>query len=164
MLGGTLVLFSLSKYKEPYLLLIVGLNPLIWIYSGRAYSEILSVAILLLAISFQKRGVISGFLAGLSSSIKFHSIVISGSYLIISWLKEQIIEKKIIIKDVRLISVSLSLLLLIAFIVIYQYWFDVFVVPDNMKFLFEIKLQNVITNFYAYASYLSAMFIFTFPQ
>ena len=32
LLGGAIALFSLRKYREPYLLLIVGLNPLIWIY------------------------------------------------------------------------------------------------------------------------------------
>ena len=74
LLGGTIVLFSLSKYKEPYLLLIVGLNPLIWIYSGRAYSELLSVGIMLLAINLQKRGVLSGLFACLAATIKYHSI------------------------------------------------------------------------------------------
>ena len=98
LLGGTIVLFSLSKYKEPYLLLIVGLNPLIWTYSGRAYSELLSVGIMLLAINFQKRGVLSGFFAGLSASIKFHSIVMYGSYLFIQWIKDPIIEKKFFFK------------------------------------------------------------------
>ena len=163
LLGGIIVLFSLSKYKEPYLLLIVGLNPLIWIYSGRAYSELLSVGIMLLAINFQKLGVLSGFFAGLSASIKYHSIVMYGSYLFISWIKEQIIEKKINFKDVRLISASLSLILLIAFIVINQYLFDVFVVPDTMNIVLEIKAQNVIINFYSYAFYLAGMFIFTLP-
>ena len=38
LLGGTLLLLVLVKYRNPWLILVVALNPLIWIYSGRAYS------------------------------------------------------------------------------------------------------------------------------
>ena len=90
LLGGTLVLIMLIKYKEPYLLLIVGLNPLIWIYSGRGYSELLSVGIMLLAIRLQKHGVFSGIFAGLAASIKYHSIILSGAYFSLLWLNHRI--------------------------------------------------------------------------
>ena len=43
LVGGILLLTTLSRYHNPWLVLIVGLNPMIWIYAGRSYSELLAV-------------------------------------------------------------------------------------------------------------------------
>ena len=90
LLGGIIVLFSLSKYKEPYLLLIVGLNPLIWIYSGRAYSEMISVGMMMLALVTSRNGFFKGILGAFAAVIKYHSIVVIGSYWGLSWFNNLI--------------------------------------------------------------------------
>ena len=47
-------------------LFIVGMNPLIWIYSGRAYSELLAVGFMMIAYNLQNRPIIGGILGGFS--------------------------------------------------------------------------------------------------
>ena len=85
LVGGTLLLILLVLHKKPFLILIVGLNPLIWIYSGRAYSEMLSVGMMMLALVIARNGLFKGILGALSAVLKYHSIVILGSFWGLSW-------------------------------------------------------------------------------
>ena len=52
--GGILTLVLLIRHNNFFLIICVGLNPLIWIYSGRAYSEVLSVGIMMLALELRE--------------------------------------------------------------------------------------------------------------
>ena len=85
LVGGTLLLILLVRHRKPFLILIVGLNPLIWIYSGRAYSEIISVGIMMMALETSRNGVLKGILGAFAAVIKFHSILVSGIYWGLSW-------------------------------------------------------------------------------
>ena len=69
--GGTLLLILLVRHRKPFLILIFGLNPLIWIYSGRAYSEIISVGIMMMALETNRNCVLKGILGTFSATLKF---------------------------------------------------------------------------------------------
>ena len=112
---GTLVLIMLIKYKEPYLLLIVGLNPLIWIYSGRGYSELLSVGIMLVALDTSRNGVLKGILGAFAAIIKYHSIVVSGCYWGLSCLDDLFNHKTISWQNKNLLAEAISIVGLFAF-------------------------------------------------
>ena len=84
--GGCLILISYIKYNSPFLLLMIALNPLVWVYSGRAYSELLSVGLLVLAIELHKSGYIKGIIGGVSASVKYHSILFAAPYWGLTWL------------------------------------------------------------------------------
>ena len=85
LLGGTLLLVILSGYKNPWLILIVGLNPLIWIYSGRAYSELLSVGLLVLAFKI-RFNYLDSLIVTFSAMIKFHSLPFLIIYNSLNWI------------------------------------------------------------------------------
>lgn len=165
LIGGVLILASLVHYKSIYLILIVALNPLIWIYSGRAYSDMLSVGLLVLAIELHKNGYLKGLFAGFSAFIKYHSIIFAGPYWALKWIEKLIIEKRLIFKDINLISGLLASTLLLIFLFLYFNLYDVWVVPKSLKphESFEINLSEFLNNFFSYGFYLSALFIITCP-
>ena len=91
LVGGTLLLILLVRHRKPFLILIVGLNPLIWIYSGRAYSEMISVGMMMLALVKQvEMAVLKGILGAFAAVIKYHSIVVIGSYWGLRWFNNLI--------------------------------------------------------------------------
>jgi len=163
LIGGSLVLVSLIHYKSAFLLLMVALNPLIWIYSGRAYAELLSVGLLVLAIELHKNGYLKGLSAGLSASIKYHSILFSGPYWGLKWIENTIEEKRLNLKNINFISSFLAVILFLLFLFSYDYFYDVWVVPDKFKANFELTLPKFLDNFFSYGFYLSALFFITIP-
>ena len=114
LLCGTILLIFLNRYRNPYLLMIVGLNPLIWIYSGRSHSELLSAGLMLFALDMRRNCVFNGVLAGLAACVKYHAILVSGGYWAFIWLRDQIREGKIILRNRNFISglVSVGFLLI----------------------------------------------------
>ena len=64
--GSILLLLTLTRYKNTWLVLIVGLNPLIWIYSGRAYSELIAVGLMMIAFELRSRQMLGGVIGGFS--------------------------------------------------------------------------------------------------
>ena len=163
LIGGSLILVSLINYKSPFLLLIVALNPLIWVYSGRAYSELLSVGLLVLAIELHKNGYLKGLFAGLSASIKYHSILFAGPYWGLKWIENSIEEKRLNLKNINFISGFLAATLFLLFLFSYDYFYDVWVVPDKFKETLGINLPKFLDNFFGYGFYLSALFCITVP-
>lgn len=163
LIGGGLILVSLSNYKSPFLLLIVALNPLVWIYSGRAYSDLLSVGLLVVAIEFQKNGYLKGLYAGLSATIKYHSIFFAAPYWGLKWIENLIEEKRFNIKNINFISGFLTTTLLLLFLFSYYYLYDVWIMPDKFKSTLEINLTQFLNNFFSYGFYLSALFFITIP-
>lgn len=163
--GGVLILVSLIHYKSPFLLLIVALNPLVWIYSGRAYSDLLSVGLLVLAIELHKNGYIKGLLGGFSACIKYHSILFSGTYWGLKWIEKLITEKQFNLKDINFISGFLATFLILLFLFSYDYLYDVWIVPESLKPHESVSpnMSEFLNNFFGYGFYISALFFITMP-
>lgn len=163
--GGLLILISLIHYKSPFLILIVALNPLVWIYSGRAYSDLLSVGLLVLAIELHKNGFMKGLLAGFSACIKYHSILFSGTYWALKWIENLITKKKFYLKNIYFISGFLATILILSFLFSYDYLYDVWIVPESLKPHESVSpnMSEFLNNFFGYGFYLSALFFITMP-
>ena len=162
--GGCLILISYIKYNSPFLLLMIALNPLVWVYSGRAYSELLSVGLLVLAIELHKSGYIKGIIGGISASVKYHSILFAAPYWGLTWLDSIFIKKEIDFKNTYFISALFSTLVFIIFLISYFYLYDIWIVPDKYKATLALKPTAFLNNFFSYGFYLSALFFVTIPH
>ena len=163
LVGGTLLLIMLLRHRMPYLIMIVGLNPLIWIYSGRAYSEIISVGIMMMALGTSQNGVVKGILGAFSAIIKYHSIMVSGSYWGIRWLGNLFKCKSKAWYDKNLLAGAVSIAGLFTFLLVYYQELGIWIMPDQYKTTFSINFLNAINNFYSYGFYLAGMFFLTIP-
>ena len=165
LLGGCLILLGVAKYRSPFLLLIIGLNPLIWIYSGRAYSELLAAGLLVLAIELNtSKSFLKGTLGALAATIKFHTILFSASYWGLKWIDKLWNLKKLNLNDSDLKNAIYSTGLFFIFLVAYFYIYDVWIIPEKYKTTLDINASNFINNFFSYGFYLSALFFITIPH
>jgi hypothetical protein len=163
LLGGFILLFVLSKYHNPLLVLIVALNPLIWIYSGRAYSEMFSVGMMMLALMTYRNGFVKGLLGAFAAIIKYHSIVVIGCYWGLRWFNYLIKKKPKAWKDKNFLAGVVSICGLIAFFLIYYQEFGIWILPDKFKLMLPFSYLNAINNFFSYGFYLGGMFFLTIP-
>ena len=167
LIGGALVLISLSKEKNVFLILMVALNPLFWIYSGRAYSELLSIGLMFLALDLKGKGVLRGALGGFAASVKYHSFLFTGPYWGLKWLQSAWVNKKLNLKDPNFIALVISTIILFGFLLINLGLYDIWVIPDKFKTIYSLKpninLSGFINNFFGYGFYISAMFFITIP-
>ena len=161
--GGCLILMSYIKYNSPFLVLMIALNPLVWIYSGRAYSELLSVGLLVLAVELHKSGYIKGIIGGISASVKYHSILFAAPYWGLTWLDSIFNKKEIDFKNVYFISALSSVIAFMVFLIGYFYLYDIWIVPDKYKATLAVKPVAFLNNFFSYGFYLSALFFITIP-
>ena len=161
--GGTLLLVILSGYKNPWLILIVGLNPLIWIYSGRAYSELLSVGLLVLAFKIRSN-YLDSLIVTFSAMIKFHSLPFLIIYNSLNWIFSNLKKKTINFRKFELKSIIIQLILFLIFLVFYYKYFEIWIVPDSFKERHaSINIISLFNNFFSYGFYLSGMFFLTIP-
>ena len=161
--GGILLLVTLSGYKNPWLILIVGLNPLIWIYSGRAYSELLSIGLLVLAFKVRKNYVDS-LAVTFSAMIKFHSLPFLIIHNVLRWIVLNLEKKNLDFRKPELKSIFLQLTLFLIFLLLYYKYFGIWIVPDNFKDRHaSANITALVNNFFSYGFYLSGMFFLTVP-
>ena len=158
LVGGTLLLILLVRHRKPVLILIVGLNPLIWIYSGRAYSEMISVGMMMLALVTSRNGFFKGILGAFAAVIKYHSIVILGSYWGLRWFNNLIKNKTKAWKDKNFLAGAVSICGLIAFFLIYYKEFGIWITPDQFQKVHSFNYLNAFNNSFSYGFYLGGMF------
>lgn len=163
LLGGTIILLCFVKYRSPFLILMIGLNPLIWVYSGRAYSELFSVGLMILAIEIEKKAYFGGLIGVISASVKYHSILFLGPYWAFKWLETLFEKKKFEINDLYLKSSIVLVLGFLFFLFLYFYVFDIWIIPDKWKNDLALFIPDLFNNFFSYGFYLSALFCITAP-
>ena len=163
LVGGTLLLILLVRHRKPFLILIVGLNPLIWIYSGRAYSEMISVGMMMLALVTSRNGFFKGILGAFAAVIKYHSIVVIGSYWGLRWFNNLIKNKTKAWKDKNFLAGAVSICGLIAFFLIYYKEFGIWITPDQFQKIHSFNYLNAFNNSFSYGFYLGGMFFLTIP-
>ena len=161
--GGILLLIILAKKELSWLVIIVALNPLVWIYSGRAYPEVFGLSLMLLAYEFKNRPVVCGFLAIFSGVIKYHSLPI---ILLNSSLRWILINYKEKFRKWNNINFSINIFILIGsliFFIIYHELFNVWIVPEKHHEALGFSLNTFVNNLFSYGFYLSGMFFITIP-
>jgi len=162
--GALILLVSIHRSNNIWLLLITGLNPLIWIYSGRAYSEMLSLGLMILAINI-KKNLYLNFVTGLSSIvIKYHALPFLFLHSGITCILQNIRSKSFSLNSY--IKSNIAILFgFIIFLIFYYKLFGIFLIPENFSSQHFIKFNfnTWLINFFSYGFYLSGMFFFTLP-
>ncbi len=163
LVGGVLLLIALARKELPWLVIIVALNPLVWIYSGRAYSELLALGLMIFAYVFQSRPVASGSIALISGIFKFHTFPIILINIGLKWIFiNQKYRFKYLFNNQFLIG-SIVLIGALIFFLIYQKLFDIWIVPEKYHESLGFSLEVLINNFFSYGFYLSGIFFLTIP-
>ena len=163
LLGALLLLGSLYRINNIWLLLITGLNPLIWIYSGRAYSEMLSLGLMAFAIVITKNAYLKAGLGLFSAVIKYNSflfIVLHSGFI---FMFQSFRNKKIYFNDQfkSILIISFGFLI---FLLLYLNSFNVWIMPSNFRNdHFNSDILSFFTNFFSYGFFLAGMFFFTIP-
>ena len=163
LLGGTILLVLLLPKKNPFLIMIVGLNPLIWIYTGRAYSEMLSVGIMMLALAYSRNGILNGIFATLASIVKYHSILVCVCYWGFRWIKNFQNRNYSSFLDQNFIAGIFTICGLFTFFLIYNNELGIWIIPEQYKKMFSLNFLQSINNFFNYGFYLGGMFFLTIP-
>ena len=162
--GGTLLLLLLAKYRNPWLVLVVALNPLIWTYSGRAYSELLAVGLMFLAYEIQRQHTIRGVIAVFSGTVKYHTVPVLILHSSFHWLLSNWRNKFSSWNDQNLRANLILLAGFITFLIFYKELFGVWIAPEQYsEMLLKFSINNWINNFFGYGYYLSGMFFLTIP-
>ena len=156
--GGTLLLLVLVRYRNPWLVLVVALNPLIWIYSGRAYSELLAVGLMLVAYEMQRHRAVGGFVGVLSGAVKYHTFPILLLNAGLNWLSLIWKNGFRFWNNHYFRSIAIVLAGFLIFLLIYQKLFDVWIVPSRYKSILEPSILDWTNNFFSYDFYLGGMF------
>ena len=130
------MLILLLRYGKLFLILIVGLNPLIWIYSGCACSEILSAGIMMLTLETSRNEVLKGILGVLAAVIKFHSILVSRSYWGLSWFDNLFNRKSKVWYDKNFLAGAISIIGVFAFLSLLSRTWDMGVARSIQKSTF----------------------------
>ncbi len=162
--GGTLVLIMLLKNRDYRVVIVVALNPLIWIYSGRAYAELLSVGLMMLAYNYQKKPIVGGLALGLSGIVKYHSLpfVLLNSGL--RWIHLNWKNKFKSWNQSHCWFILVASLCFMIFISWYRFEFGFWLAPDRFRERHaSISLANLLNNYFSYGFYLSGMFFLTIP-
>jgi hypothetical protein len=162
--GGTLLLLVLVRYQNPWLVLVVALNPLIWIYSGRAYSELLAAGLMLVAYEMHRHIAVGGFVGVLSGAVKYHTLPILMLNAGLNWLSLIWENGFRFWNNHYFRSIAIALAGFLIFLIIYQKLFDVWIIPSQHQFFNKTSLLNSINNFFSYGFYLGGMFFLTIPS
>ncbi|MFN3533170.1 MAG: ArnT family glycosyltransferase [Candidatus Brocadia sp.] len=178
LLGGIAILFAgwayyrKCKFKQNSLFMLwalfFSLNPLVWIYSGRATADILPVGLVVLAFLFcycaQDRlwiHFIGGLCFSLAALVKFHSVLLGlgFAYIIFTNQNGQVIWG--LRKGINLLFYSLlpAFVLGIYFFVIYKQFGIVFIPEKCKEAMIEGYDKKFISIFLMYSSYLTMMLI-----
>ena len=162
--GGTLLLVWLARFGNPWLLIIIGLNPLIWIYSGRAYSELLSVSLMVVAYDIHQRYYLKSILGGFAGMVKYHAWPVLLLYLGFSWLAEVFNSRFRDWHRNRLFEIIFIIALVILFLLLYRKATGFWLYPDHFRsVMVTFSFQNWLNNIFSYGFYLSGMFFLTIP-
>ena len=164
LIGGILLLVCLARYQQPWLVAVVALNPLIWIYSGRAYSELLAVGLMMLAYEWRLSPVIGGLTAAFSGMVKYHTMPFLLLYTGLKWGFTNLRERLRVLNNAHFWITVITLLSWGGFLVVNRYEFGFWLAPEKFHEIHgTFSISNWLNNFFSYGYYLSALFFLTIP-
>lgn len=157
-----------KRYDTPKLLLLILLNPLVWVFSSRGTADFLPAALGLFAISLVLRKnksiinvILAGLILGLAAILKYHAFFLL--LFLIPCLWNPFI-KSFHVKYFLIVS-AVSLSLLAIFLIFVHANFGFWVTPPAFQSIHSLNIQGFVNNFFLYAGYLvliSAPFSFIF--
>jgi len=146
-----------NRKESLHLLIIILLNPLVWVFSGRATADFLPAALGIFAISIaiQKNIsvsniICSGILLGLASILKYHAIFF---LLLLTPFFWNSITRTFKFKYFFIVA-SISLGLLTLFLILVFVNFGFWITPPVFQSIHGLSLSDFINNFFLYTGYL----------
>jgi len=175
MLGGVFILlagfiyFHIKYYEKKILLIIwvlmVSLNPLFWVYSGRAFSDVLAVAFLSWAFLFcylsndsYKLHFLGGLCFSFAILVKFNSVLLGLGFFSILFVDKNIritLNKKKILS--ALFYTILPVLILSVYFYLIYYNFGILFISETAQNHFDEKAKYFVDCFLMYTSYLTML-------
>ncbi len=147
----------LGRKDDSEILLLVLLNPLVWVFSARATADFLPAAMGIFAISIVfisrptvPRSIVSGILLGIAAVLKYHVICLSIILFAFMWGRK---EDKSVIRAFFIVS-AISLLLPIAYVITAHRFFGFWITPPPYQSVHGLKLSGLANNFFLYVGYL----------
>lgn len=149
-----------NRKESLHLLILILLNPLIWVFSARATSDFLPAALGLFAISIVLKKnislfniIFSGVLLGLASILKYHAILFL--FLLVPFFWDPIIQTFKFKYFIIITSISLSLLAIFLIFVFVSFGF--WITPPAYQSIHGLKLSGFFNNFFLYFGYLTLL-------
>lgn len=139
------------------LLLLILLNPLIWIYSGRATADFLPSALGIFSISLiiskdksTAKILFASILMGIAAILKYHSILLI--LILICFLYDYKIKRF----EWKIFSIfsSISILILLFYIILVHKYFGFWITPPAYLKIHQINISGIINNYFLYLGYL----------
>jgi hypothetical protein len=150
--------YNLTNKK--FIFLLIFLNPLVWIYSGRATADFLPIGLgiysLSLALGEEKvyqKSIIGGLFLGLSVLIKPHALLFI-LFLFVMMLMEK--NKSQAIKKFLLLSLS-SILIFFVYLIIIKHNFGFLLTPHKFQQALRLNFSNIGINFILYVGFLGIL-------
>lgn len=159
LLGIAIINFCrhLKRDDSITLLILILLNPLVWIFSSRATADFFPAALGIFAISIVVNQYLSisrilccGLLLGIAAILKYHSILLLIFLIPFLWNFKNKIFDFISFFTISFISISLVLIFLVVIHENYGFW----VTPPAFQSIHRISLIDVINNFFLYIGFL----------
>lgn len=159
LLGIGIINFSkfLNRPDTINLLLLILLNPLVWIFSGRATADFLPAALGIFAISLLVSDVrtlpkilFASILLGIAAILKYHSILLL--IILASFLFNH--KTKKFKWNVFLLASSISILMMLTYIFFIRIYFGFWLTPPAFQSRHQVDASSFINNFFLYIGYL----------
>lgn len=162
--GGILLLAALLRHNNPFLLLVVALNPLIWIYSGRGYSELLAVGLMMLAFESLHSSAGKSVFGSLAGMVKYHAWPVLLLQAGLQWLQRFYHSGFRDWRNQDLAIIAIILGCAIGFLYLYYLATGIWIYPDRFSAeMTGFTISNTLNNFFGYGFFLSGMFFLTLP-
>lgn len=156
-LGVTNFCTFLKRDDTMKLVILILLNPLVWVFSSRGTADFLPAALGLFAISLMLqenksiiKALLAGFILGLAAILKYHAIFLLLFLIPCLWYSE---NKSFQIKSFSIVSV-ISLSLLVIFLFFVHALFGFWVTPPVFQSIHRLNIEEFVNNFFLYAGYL----------
>lgn len=159
LLGLAIINFSeFLKYKSnSNLLLLILLNPLVWVFSGRATADFLPAALGIYALSLLAsesktliKVIFASTILGFSAILKYHSILLL--FILTAFLYD--FKKKKFEWNTFLLASSISILMMLIYIGFVKIHFDFWLTPPAFQSRHQVNVSGLISNFFLYIGYL----------
>lgn len=160
LLGLGIINFSKFLNKNEvvhYILLFVLLNPLVWVYSGRATADFFPAALGFFAFSLvltdkltHGKSILIGIFLGLAMILKYHTVCFL--FFLLAWAFYQKNEKNIILMMSTIFCIALGLLA--GYLIWVYFYFGFWITPPMYQTVHRIQLSNLVNNFSLYVGYL----------
>ncbi|WP_374089062.1 hypothetical protein [Methylomicrobium lacus] len=147
----------MGRQDNAIILLLILLNPLVWIFSARGTADFLPAAVGVFAISLalganptRLRTLVSGILLGFAAILKYHALCLSVFLIALLWSRRQ--ERWVLLSSFAVIAIAIAAVA--AYMITAHAHFGFWVTPPKFQSVHHVAMAGIISNFISYAGFL----------